>query len=425
MNNNQNNNFNSPNNSNMQTNNNQNNTFSSIFSNVNNSQQANNPFSSIVDEIADTNGNDTFNSINSTNSNLLNNSINILPINNMNNEPVEPIIEEKKTKSKKNKKVKETNQNIKTKETNQNINVTDFHRRNLLMTFIGFKYEKISSNLFNPFALIFAEFYLLYRRMVLLGLILFATRIALIVYISPYISLLINIILFLTFNKLYIFFANSKVSMAEKLNKNCSYEQLTEIVASKGQVKMSNPITVIFLSIIIGIVAIVIASINGTSTGIFKDFNVLKILGKNPQFKGDLAIDENANINANYEIIVPNEISTSTSSEHGILAGIKTDPNDNFSNCHYRFNVLKDYSDPKNLAEQMTNYYNIKKKPELLQINSIAWYHITYENNGTVNLYLTSRNKKVYMYEFREEKNANKESCQAYNDSILNSIYYK
>lgn len=415
MNNNQNNNFNSPNNSNMQPNNNQNNTFSSIFNNANNNQQASNPFSSIVDEIVDTNGNNTFNSINSTNSNLLNNSINILPINQMNNEPVEPI-EEKKTKPKKEKKVKESNQNI---------NITDFHRRNLLMSFIGYKYEKFSSNVFNPFALIFAEFYVLYRRMVLLGLILFATRIALIVYISPYISLLINIILFLTFNKLYIFFASSKVSMAERLNKNCSYEQLTEIVASKGQVKMSNPITVIFLSITIGIVAVVIASINGTSTGIFKDFNVLKILGKNPQFKGDLVIDENANINANYEIIVPSEISTADSSEHGILAGIKTDPNDNFSNCHYRFNVLKDYSDPKNLAEQMTNYYNIKKKPELLQINSISWYHITYENNGTVNLYLTSRNKKVYMYEFREEQNANKESCQAYNDSILNSIYYK
>ena len=48
-----------------------------------------------------------------------------------------------------------------------------------------------------------------------------------------------------------------------------------------------------------------------------------------------------------------------------------------------------------------------------------------YENNGTVNLYLTSRNKKVYMYEFREEKNANTISCEQYNTSILNSIYYK
>ena len=73
----------------------------------------------------------------------------------------------------------------------------------------------------------------------------------------------------------------------------------------------------------------------------------------------------------------------------------------------------------------MKNYYKLKDDPEELQINSITWYHISYENNGTVNLYLTSRNKKVYMYEFREEKNANTISCEQYNTSILNSIYYK
>ena len=122
---------------------------------------------------------------------------------------------------------------------------------------------------------------------------------------------------------------------------------------------------------------------------------------------------------------MPDEIKNPNSNQGNIIGGIKTDPNDNFSNCHYSFNVLKDFTDAKNLAKQMKSYYNLKDDPEELQINSITWYHISYENNGTVNLYLTSRNKKVYMYEFREEKNANTISCEQYNTSILNSIYYK
>ena len=118
---------------------NQNNSFSSLFKNQNSEQisvQNNKPFSSIVDEIIqDNSGTNTFKSINTTNSELLNNSINILPINQMNdNQKTEP---EEETKP-----VIEVQPNNTVVQYNQNI--TDFHRRNLLMEFVGYKYEKIS-----------------------------------------------------------------------------------------------------------------------------------------------------------------------------------------------------------------------------------------------------------------------------------------
>lgn len=399
---------------------NKNNSFSSLFKNQNSEQisvQNNKPFSSIVDEIIqDNSGTNTFKSINTTNSELLNNSINILPINQMNdNQKTEP---EEETKP-----VVEVQPNNTVVQYNQNI--TDFHRRNLLMGFVGYKYEKISQSKFNLFALIFGEFYLLYRRMVVIGLFILLLRVAIIFYVNPYLSLVINVILCFTFNKLYLSYAKTKIKNAERRYSNASYDQLRDIIVSSGQTKMSNPILTVFASIIIGLVCLVIANINGFSFGPFKDINILVLLGKNPEFKGNLTYDNNVNINNYYEIVMPDEIKNSNSNQGSIIGGIKTDPNDNFSNCHYSFNVLKDFSDAENLAKQMKNYYKLKDDPEELQINSITWYHISYENNGTVNLYLTSRNKKVYMYEFREEKNANTISCEQYNTSILNSIYYK
>lgn len=406
--------------------NNKNSIFSSFSKSKNNEQivnQNNKPFSSVVDEIMqETTGTNTFKSINTTNSELLNNSINILPINQMNdNMSPAPEEENKKNKGKKNtKKIKHPSRVVQ-----YNQNITDFHRRNLLMEFVGYKYEKISQSKFNIFALIFGEFYLLYRRMVVIGLFILLVRVAIIVFINPYLSLAINVALCFTFNKLYLLHANNKIRTAERRYPNASYDQLRDIVVSSGQTKMSNPILMVFLSIIIGLIGLVIANINGLSFGLFKDINILVLLGKNPEFKGNLTYDTNANINNNYEIVMPDEIKNPNSNQGNIIGGIKTDPNDNFSNCHYSFNVLKDFSDAKNLAKQMKSYYNLKDDPEELQINSITWYHISYENNGTVNLYLTSRNKKVYMYEFREEKNANTISCEQYNTSILNSIYYK
>ena len=71
----------------------------------------------------------------------------------------------------------------------------------------------------------------------------------------------------------------------------------------------------------------------------------------------------------------------------------------------------------------MSKYYKTKK-PKELQINSITWYYISYEDNDKFNIYLTTRNKRVYMYEFREEKNADSTYCEKYNESIINSIFY-
>ena len=342
---------------------------------------------------------------------MFNNAINISPINQSNNEP---------TSSYKN------NHNNKSSNISLNPNITDFHRRNLLMAFVGFKYEKFCKEKFNVCALIFAEYYLFYRRMTTLALMFLLIRSACFILSKPLYSIVINIILAFSFNKLYLYHAKRKILSLEKRNKNATYEALRNLTLSAGGTKPSSAVFALSANVIISIITIVVMSISGgTLNGKLPNINILVLLGKNPEFKGELPYEENININNYYEIQMPSEISSSATTDNNIIGGIKTNPNDNYSNCHYKFNALKGYNDPKNLANQMAKYYNSPNKPEELQINSITWYHITYENTGTVNAYLTSRNKRVYIYEFREEQNANSTSCEEYNNSIINSIYYK
>lgn len=443
MNNNQNNDFNSIyNNTNTSSNNSNNNQFNttSFFNNnqpVNNSnfqtvnnQQINNMNTQVTNnqQLSSTNienynkqpnninannnttVNNNFNTIVNSNTQAFNNAINILPINGLNNESQSSSDES----------------NYKTVNISLNPNITEFHRRNLLIAFVGFKYEKFCKDKFNIWALIFAEFYLFYRRMTTLGLIFLLIRGASFIISKPLYSIIINIILAFTFNKLYLYHAKRKILSIERHNKNAGYEVLRELSLSAGGTKSSNAVWALSATIIIAVITVIAISISGgTLNGKLPNINILVLLGKNPEFKGELSYEDNININNYYEIEMPNEIASSATTGNNIIGGIKTNPNDNYSNCHYKFNALKGYSDSKNLASQMAKYYHATNKPEELQINSITWYHITYENTGIVNAYLTSRNKRVYIYEFREEQNANSTSCAEYNNSIINSIYYK
>ena len=119
---------------------------------------------------------------------------------------------------------------------------------------------------------------------------------------------------------------------------------------------------------------------------------------------------------------MPEDI-VSASSKSSIEGTLKNNAFTTENTCNYKFNVLKGYKDSKDLAIQMSKYYQVSK-PKELQINSITWYYLSYQDNGKVNIYLTSRNNRVYIYEFKAEKNADSTYCEKYNTSIINSIFY-
>lgn len=394
--------------------NNQKNDLSSLYHKINSSSD---PFDDFLGNTNDDNFNNNINIVPINHSKDIEESINQNTNNNqvslLNNKKITPVSPPENTISTTN------NPSILL-----NNNIDEFHRKNLLVSFIGFKYEKFCTQKINFGALIFGEYYLFYRRMNFIGFLILITRILIFIYYNPIYSFIINIILAFVFNPLYLSSAKGKIRRVERRNPNATYDELRLKLLSLGGTKSSSAILAFFLTIIFSLVTLIIINITGMSLGNFSSFNILVLLGKNPEFKGSLVYDTNINPNSYYEINLPSEISSNT--ETGNINGsIKTDPNTVNSNCEYKFGVIKDYSNSKDLAEQMTKYYNLKTSPEELQINSITWYHLTYNNENTVNVYITSRNRRVYMYEFIQEKNANSTSCDEYSTKILNSIYYK
>lgn len=408
-------------------NNDQNNGFNSLYNNNNPKQTINNPFDIIMDDEPEK---DTFS-----------NSINIVPLANnkdntdnfstQNNFPSQN--ESNYNNSKQNRPNKnwqnQNNFSNQNQAPNTNFNVkeqpsyiNDFQRKDLLMAYVGFKYEKFCRQKINIAALVFAEFYLFYRRMTFFGLLMLISRTLLFVYVNPYISFSINILLAIIFNKIYLYHAKNKINSIEKHNTSLSYPALREKVIASGGTKQSSAVVAFILYLLAIVATLIIVGAIDITTGPLSNFNIFTILGKNPKFDGKIEYEENININKYYQIVMPEEIISSNSNTN-ITGNIKTNPLDSESNCNYKFNILKDYIDAKDLANQMSKYYKTKK-PKELQINSITWYHISYEDNATVNLYLTTRNKRVYMYEFREEKNADSTYCDKYNNSIINSIFY-
>lgn len=410
-------------------NNDQNNGFNSLYNNNNNNpkQTNNNPFDIIMDDEPEK---DTFS-----------NSINIVPLANnkdntdnfstQNNFPSqnESNFNNSKQKSQNKNWQNQNNFSNQNQAPNTNFNVkeqpsyiNDFQRKDLLMAYVGFKYEKFCRQKINIAALVFAEFYLFYRRMTFFGLLMLISRTLLFVYVNPYISFSINILLAIIFNKIYLYHAKNKINSIEKHNTSLSYPALREKVIASGGTKQSSAVVAFILYLLAIVATLIIVGAIDITTGPLSNFNIFTILGKNPKFDGKIEYEENININKYYQIVMPEEIISSNSNTN-INGNIKTNPLDSESNCNYKFNILKDYIDAKDLANQMSKYYKTKK-PKELQINSITWYHISYEDNATVNLYLTTRNKRVYMYEFREEKNADSTYCDKYNNSIINSIFY-
>ena len=346
---------------------------------------------------------DSFDIDNQDNSeNKINNNINIVPL----NETTEQ---------------KQSSSSIPTKQPNKFPSINNFQRKNLVMTFVGFKYETFCKKNFSIEALILAEYYLFYRRMNILALIILLLRTAIFIFINPLLSFIFNIILAFTFNKLYLNYAKYKVDKLISSNQNIPYEKLRELVLNAGEVKPSSAISAFIINALVSLVALIIISAADVTNGPFSNFNIFALLGKNPKFDGQIQYEENVNINKYYEIVMPEDIKNEHS--NNTIGGIKTNPDSTFSNCSYKFNVLKNYTDAKDLANQMSKYYNTSK-PQELQINSITWYYIKYETNETVNVYLTSRNKRVYMYEFISEKDSNLTTCDSYNESIINSTFY-
>lgn len=134
----------------------------------------------------------------------------------------------------------------------------------LLMSFIGPNYEKITTKPINFSGLFFSSFYMFYRKMFLYGLIFFLIQFALMNIIdNAILNIIPNILVGLFINKLYVSNAIKKVQKIKSENPIADYNTLNKICSSKGGTSTGQLILGTIVSVSLAIAAIIIMIING------------------------------------------------------------------------------------------------------------------------------------------------------------------
>lgn len=314
-----------------------------------------------IEVLSDFNSTDVSNSLSQDNNQNINNNVNSTEINNLQGDSLKiqeqsiiqiPVANENLQTTNGNFEVKNnveinTTNNLQNDSSSEqpvsnNINFgtsSEEENKELLKTYIGKNYEKITTKKFNFAGMFFGAFYMFYRKMFGYATIVFLINLIILNVIK---SSLLNLITFLLggifVNDIYVKYANKKINNIKSKNLSKNIDELKSICANKGGTSLGY----LFLGIITEIfIAIII-------TLIMALFNISTILGqiiKIPNLK-----DWNTTVDTNNSTLVENVDITGYSCI-GDKCTISVNENNEDIDYNLKTNnddlllVLKDYKD--------------------------------------------------------------------------------
>lgn len=300
----------------------------------------------------------------------------------------------------------------------------------LIELYVGNKYSKFANTSFNIWAFIFGGIYFFYRKMILYGLI---EILALVICstcieseLSYLIPFLINALGAFLVNDLYLSYSRNKIQNIINKNEN------PDIRIMKCMKKGGSSIGHIILGILI---TILISLILAFSIGIDKvkkelnlnfgfNFNIKndKEEPTEETFNGMIIRNDSFKYDTIFNISEGKTFKKDTSFTKG-LSLVKKE-NDN-KICEINLYEIANYKNIDTLSYQMAQFY-YKKDPIKIEKNNISWY----EFDGTFgisysDIYLTSKNTKIYELILSIQDNAYKTECKTEFINIVESISFK
>lgn len=111
----------------------------------------------------------------------------------------------------------------------------------LLRSFIGNNYDKITKNVFNVPGFFFSTFYLFYRKMFLYGILLFLINLFFLNVLKSYfLVLVVNVLVGFFVNKLYLYYANKEIEKLKVKYPGISNNELKIYCINKGGTSVGN-----------------------------------------------------------------------------------------------------------------------------------------------------------------------------------------
>ena len=314
--------------------------------------------------------------------------------------------------------------------------VPENYKEDLLKVYIGNNYEKVINKTYSFNGLILSYFYLLYRKMYVIPIVLFVIC-TILVYITDmwFIYLLPCLLFAFLFNKLYIKKAEvyiSKINIEEK-----KYGDIKIECKRAGGTSFIPVICGLFLFIFIIFGIAFICAKSGSKSSFI---NVLELIGIDPSsfveevkppkpintiYSGVFSENKEEKINNVFDITVIdsfNDSSTDYSYYYNYFSG-----NGDYDKCEFKLFSPVGYVDSENLASQVKDYYegNNSSQIENITINDIHWNKLYYTSSRNVSyVYTTNVNEKVYVIEYNIYESADF-NCSLYNDIILQNIKLK
>lgn len=335
--------------------------------------------------------------------------------------------------------------------TMENINITDrINDEELLKAFIGNNYDKIIYKQFNFSGFFFSFCYMFYRKMFLYGLLAFLINLIILNVIkNSIISLAFNVAIGFLVNKIYLFYANKKITKIKIQNPQMDTNELKMICSSKGGTSILCLIGGVITEIIISIFILIVMLTMGLGSlflNVFTQDNKIDIKKtetiskeKDKSNTGDESYNEfeaknglilyaaDINIQDEFTITVPS-IFEKNNNYHR-YDYYYSSRSDKFDKCSFRLSKINGYQQGDKLIKAMANskYFkdDIFTGLASKKINNIEWtYFSTNKYITTTYYYGTTKNNYVYLFEYNIEQYADAD-CKVYKDRILNSITSK
>ena len=290
------------------------------------------------------------------------------------------------------------------------MNNTEIDDNELLEAFIVKNHKRFGIP-FNFFAFLFGNLYFFYRKLFILGILVFLIEFVLLNFVTiKAASLLFRFILGIAFNFIYLGIAKHKISKIKYIKSQESKEDLKKICASKGGTSGLLLLLGIVLEIVAGVIAVLFLGFSAFFSGVSSVI-------ENADDGSVIIYDSSVNIKDEFSIKVPSrfEDSSDESSYKYTYFGDKG----LFNKCEFMFSAVNNYKDPKVLIEKWAGSFEKEYNGETIKTNNLEWYTVDRDLLGKVYYYATKKNNKVYLLEYTVQEDAD-DNCDYYRSLILN-----
>lgn len=299
----------------------------------------------------------------------------------------------------------------------------------MLKAYVGSNYEKYNMTNFSLTAMLGGSFVYFYRKLYILGIIIFAIQILAFLmlkdsfFILLAVWLVIALVLAFVTNPLYLWLAKQSVNEIKKKHPKISQGEINSLCARKGK---SNILIALLLQCVLLFVAIFL-SLQIVGEDYFTDLynDALDLLAKKEVtvYDGKLYYNH-IDITDYFDITTPREFVSDAKEIYKYIYVTNSEGVNN--NCSVTFGQVSGYGTPLELLKQIEKYNELENAVSSNEIDGLVWYSLTTETDEGKKYYrAVNLNGSVYVLEFLNGKDTTQGVCDAHFVNIFDSIKEK